>query len=186
VGVDSRVIDPTTLVECPQGETGEIVVHGPPIMQGYWNKPEANEESFIIIEGKRFLRTGDLGRVDEDGYFFMVDRLKRMINASGFKVWPAEVESLLYAHPAIHEACIIAAPDPVRGETVKAVVVLRPAFVNTVDESAIIEWARAHMAAYKVPRQVEFMASLPKSGTGKVQWRLLQDRERDRTTTSLS
>ncbi|NBY17676.1 MAG: long-chain fatty acid--CoA ligase, partial [Betaproteobacteria bacterium] len=126
VGVDSRVIDPTTLVECPQGETGEIVVHGPPIMQGYWNKPEANEESFIIIEGKRFLRTGDLGRVDEDGYFFMVDRLKRMINASGFKVWPAEVESLLYAHPAIHEACIIAAPDPVRGETVKAVVVLRP------------------------------------------------------------
>jgi fatty-acyl-CoA synthase len=186
VGVDSRVIDPTTLAECPQGETGEIVVHGPPIMQGYWNKPEANEESFITIDGKRFLRTGDLGRIDEDGYFFMVDRLKRMINASGFKVWPAEVESLLYAHPAIHEACIIAAPDPVRGETVKAVVVLRPAFVNTVDESAIIEWARAHMAAYKVPRQVEFMASLPKSGTGKVQWRLLQDRERDRTTTSLS
>lgn len=181
VGVESRVIDPTTLAECPQGETGEIVVHGPPIMQGYWNKPEANEESFITIEGKRFLRTGDLGRVDEDGYFFMVDRLKRMINASGFKVWPAEVESLLYGHPAIHEACIIAAPDPVRGETVKAVVVLRPAFVGSVDESAIIEWARAHMAAYKVPRQVEFVTTLPKSGTGKVQWRLLQDRERDRT-----
>ena len=180
VGVESRVIDPTTLAECPQGETGEIVVHGPPIMQGYWNKPEANQESFITIEGKRFLRTGDLGRVDEDGYFFMVDRLKRMINASGFKVWPAEVESLLYGHPAIHEACIIAAPDPVRGETVKAVVVLRPAFVGSVDESAIIEWARANMAAYKVPRQVEFVATLPKSGTGKVQWRLLQDRERER------
>lgn len=180
VGVDSRVIDPSTLTELAQGETGEIVVHGPPIMQGYWNQPKANEESFITLDGKRFLRTGDLGRVDEDGYFFMVDRLKRMINASGFKVWPAEVESLLYGHPAIHEACIIAAPDPMRGETVKAVVVLRPDFLGKVSEEAIIDWARAHMAAYKVPRLIEFVSTLPKSGTGKVQWRLLQDRERAR------
>ena len=103
-----------------------------------------------------------------------------MINASGFKVWPAEVESLLYGHPAIHEACIIAAPDPIRGETVKAVVVLRPDFLGKVSEEAIIDWARAHMAAYKVPRLIEFVSTLPKSGTGKVQWRLLQDQERAR------
>jgi len=180
VGIDARVIDPTSLEELPQGETGEIIVHGPPVMQGYWNQPEATAQAFIEREGKRFLRTGDLGRVDEDGYFFMVDRLKRMINASGFKVWPAEVEALLYAHPAIHEACIIAAPDSIRGETVKAVVVLRPGWTGQVDEQAIIGWAREHMAAYKVPRQVSFVETLPKSGTGKVQWRLLQDQERER------
>jgi len=177
VGVDSRIIDPSTLLELPQGETGEIIVHGPQVMLGYWNHPEADEEAFITIEGKRFLRTGDLGRIDEDGYFFMVDRLKRMINASGFKVWPAEVEALLYAHPAIHEACIIAAPDPTRGETVKALIVLRPEFAGKIAEQALIDWSREHMAAYKVPRQIEFVAALPKSGAGKVQWRLLQDRE---------
>jgi fatty-acyl-CoA synthase len=177
VGVDSRIIDPSTLLELPQGETGEIIVHGPQVMLGYWNHPEADEEAFITLEGKRFLRTGDLGRIDEDGYFFMVDRLKRMINASGFKVWPAEVEALLYAHPAIHEACIIAAPDPTRGETVKALIVLRPEFAGKIAEQALIDWSREHMAAYKVPRQIEFVAALPKSGAGKVQWRLLQDRE---------
>lgn len=103
--VDARVVDPTTLQELPQGQTGEILVHGPQVMQGYWNRPEATAEAFVQIDGKRFLRTGDLAYVDEEGSFFFVDRLKRMINAAGFKVWPAEVEALLYQHPAIQEAC---------------------------------------------------------------------------------
>ena len=107
----------------------------------------------------------------------MVDRLKRMINASGFKVWPAEVEALMYAHPAIQEVCVIAARDERRGETVKAVVVLREAFKGQVSEQEIIDWAHGHMAAYKSPRLVSFADSLPKSGTGKVQWRALQEQE---------
>ncbi|HEX7044957.1 MAG TPA: long-chain fatty acid--CoA ligase [Burkholderiales bacterium] len=177
---EARVVDPTTLEELAPGEVGEIVVHGPQVFLGYWNKPEATAEVFVELDDKRFFRTGDLGRVDEDGYFFMVDRLKRMINASGYKVWPAEVENLMYQHPAIQEACVIAARDAHRGETVKALVVLRPEARGNVSEQEIIEWASKQMAAYKYPRIVEFVDSLPKSGTGKIQWRLLQERELSR------
>ncbi|OYD49901.1 long-chain fatty acid--CoA ligase [Acidovorax kalamii] len=176
--VDSRVVDPATFAELPPGEIGEIVVHGPQVMLGYWNNPQASVDSFITLDGKRFLRTGDLAQVDEDGYFFMVDRLKRMINASGFKVWPAEVEAMMYAHPAIQEVCVIAAHDERRGETVKALVVLRDAFKGQVSEQSIIDWSHEHMAAYKSPRIVQLVDSLPKSGTGKVQWRELQEQER--------
>lgn len=175
--VDARVVDPATLAELPQGEAGEIVVHAPQVMQGYWNNPQATAEAFVQIDGKRFLRTGDLAHVDEDGYFFMVDRLKRMINASGFKVWPAEVEAMMYAHPAILECCVIGAHDPHRGETVKALVVLRDGQKGRVAAQDIIDWAHARMAAYKSPRIVEFVTALPKSGTGKVQWRELQEQE---------
>jgi fatty-acyl-CoA synthase len=114
--------------------------------------------------------------MDEEGYFFLTDRLKRMINASGFKVWPAEVEMLLYKHPAVQEACIIAAKDAYRGETVKAVVVLRATAKDTQAED-IVAWAKEHMAAYKVPKIVQFVDALPKSGSGKVMWRLLQEQE---------
>jgi fatty-acyl-CoA synthase len=176
-GVDSRVVDPDTLVELPPGETGEIVIHGPQVFLGYWNDARATAEAFVDIDGKRFFRTGDIARCDEDGYFFMVDRLKRMINASGMKVWPAEVEAMMHAHPDILEACIIAARDAYRGETVKAVVVLKSGSRGKVETGDIIAWCRTHMAAYKVPRIVEFADSLPKSATGKVQWRLLQERE---------
>jgi len=175
--VDARVVDPATFTELPPGEVGEIIVHGPQLMQGYWGQAEATAQAFVTLDGKRFLRTGDLARTDEDGYFFMVDRLKRMINASGYKVWPAEVEALMYAHPAIQEVCVIAARDERRGETVKAVVVLRDAFKGQVSEQDIVDWAHGHMAAYKSPRLVSFVDSLPKSGTGKVQWRALQERE---------
>ncbi|WP_416051427.1 long-chain fatty acid--CoA ligase [Cupriavidus basilensis] len=180
-GVDARVIDPHTLAELPQGELGEIVTHGAQVMRGYWRNPQADAESFIEIDGKRFLRTGDLGFMDEEGYFFMRDRLKRMINASGFKVWPAEVENLLYGHPAIHEACVIAARDARRGETVKAVVALKPAARGTPEASAeqIMAWCRERLAAYKVPRIVSFVDALPKSATGKIQWRALQELEQD-------
>ena len=102
------------------------MVRGPQVLIGYWGNEKAYRESFAEIDGKRFFRTGDLGRTDEDGYFFISDRLKRMINAAGFKVWPAEVEAAMYQHPAIKECCIIASPDERRGETVKAVVVLKP------------------------------------------------------------
>ena len=176
-GVDSRIVDPQTLRELPQGESGEIVTHGPMLFKGYWKHPEATEQAFIELDGKRFFRTGDLGRIDEDGYFFITDRLKRMINASGFKVWPTEVELLLYKCPLVLEACIISAKDAYRGETVKAVVVPRPEASEQATEQAIIDWARQHMAAYKVPRMVRFVERLPKSGSGKVMWRLLQEEE---------
>lgn len=176
-GVDSRVLDPNTLKEVPQGETGEIFTSGPQVFKGYWNNPEATKESLIEIDGKIFLKTGDLGKVDEDGYFFMVDRLKRMINASGYKVWPAEVELMLYQHPAIQESCIIAAKDQHRGETVKALIVLKPEFKGKVTEQELLDWAHEKMAAYKAPKLVEFIDQLPKSGSGKIQWRILQEQE---------
>jgi fatty-acyl-CoA synthase len=181
--VDARLIDPVSGGAVAPGESGEIVVHAPQVMQGYWRKPEATREAFIEIEGRRFLRTGDLARVDEDGYFFMTDRLKRMINASGFKVWPAEVEALMYHHPAVQEACIIGARDERRGETVKALVVLKPGLAEPPGAQALIDWCHAHMAAYKVPRIVEFVHALPRSGTGKVMWRELQEQQAARDAT---
>ena len=174
---DARIVDPDSLKELGPGETGEIVCCGPQVFTGYWNNPDATRAAFIEHDGKRFFRTGDLGRYDEDGYFFIVDRLKRMINASGFKVWPAEVEAMMYAHPDIQEACVIGALDAYRGETVKAVVVLKDASKGRVRAEDIIEWCKAHMAAYKYPRTVEFADSLPKSATGKVMWRALQEQE---------
>ncbi len=176
-GVDSRVVDPLTLTEMPVGEVGEIISHGPMVFKGYWGHPEATRDAFVEFEGQTFFRTGDLGRMDDEGYFFMTDRLKRMINASGYKIWPAEVEMLLYKHPAVQEACIIAARDAYRGETVKAVVVLRAEAKGKTTPEDITNWARDHMAAYKVPKLVQFVDALPKSGSGKVMWRLLQDQE---------
>ncbi len=176
-GVDSRIIDPATLQELPVGEVGELVTRGPQVMLGYWRNDEADAESFIELDGRRFLRTGDLACVDEEGYFFMRDRLKRMINASGLKVWPAEVEGFMYEHPAVHEACIIGVPDDKRGESVMALIVLKPEQRGRVSEQDIIDWSRARMAVYKAPREVRFMDSLPKSGTGKIMWRELQERE---------
>jgi fatty-acyl-CoA synthase len=177
-GVDSRIVDPVTLQELPQGEVGELVTRGAQVMTGYWNNEAANREAFIELDGQRYFRTGDLASVDEEGYFFMRDRLKRMINASGFKVWPAEVESAMYEHPAIYEACIIGIEDAHRGETVKALVVLKPDQRGRVSEQDIIDWGRARMAVYKAPRIVEFLDALPKSSTGKILWRELQEAQR--------
>ena len=175
-GVEARVIDPDTFAELSTGEVGELVVCGDQVMLGYWKNPQADLEAFIEIDGKRYLRTGDLVLRDEDGYYFMVDRLKRMINTGGFKVWPLEVESVLFRHPAIQEACVIASRDERRGEVVKALVVKR-ANAGDISAKQIIEWSRAQMAAYKCPRIVSFIDALPRSGTGKIDWRRLQDDE---------
>ena len=177
MSVDARVVDPETLKELPQGESGEIVMSGPQVFKGYWKRPDATASAFFERDGKSFFRSGDMGRIDEEGYFFMTDRLKRMINASGFKVWPAEVEALMFKHPAIQEACIISTKDAYRGESVKAVVVLRSTHKGQVTEQNIIDWCRDTMAVYKVPRVVEFIDALPKSGSGKVMWRALQEAE---------
>ena len=172
---ESLIVDPESFRTLAPGESGEIVVRGPQLLTGYWKKTKEYRDSWVEIGGRSFFRTGDLGRMDEDGYFFISDRLKRMINAAGFKVWPAEVEASMYRHPAIQECCVIASPDERRGETVKAVIVLRPG--AEASAQAILEWARGQMAAYKVPRKIEFADALPRSGSGKVQWRALQERE---------
>jgi fatty-acyl-CoA synthase len=174
---DARVIDPESRMELRPHEVGEIIVHGPQVFRGYWKQPQATAEAFIEHDGKKFFRTGDLGYYDEEGYFFITDRLKRMINCAGFKVWPAEVEAMLYAHPSIQEACVIGSRDPYRGETVKALVVLKNEAKQTEKPEDIIDWARGRMAAYKVPRVVEFVEALPRTATGKVFWRQLQEEE---------
>jgi fatty-acyl-CoA synthase len=179
---DARVIDPESLAELAPNQVGEIIVHGPQVFRGYWNQPEATAEAFLVHDGKRFFRTGDLGYYDEEGYFFITDRLKRMLNCAGFKVWPAEVEAMLYAHPAVQEACVIGARDPYRGETVKALVVPKKEYQGKVDPQAIIEWARGKMAAFKVPRIVEFVEALPRTATGKILWRKLQEEENRKTS----
>ncbi|WP_417565217.1 long-chain fatty acid--CoA ligase [Marinobacter sp.] len=175
--VDSRIIDVDTLQEKGPGETGEIVSNGPQVTIGYWNRPAETEAAFVEIDGKRFFRTGDLGYYDEEGYFFMVDRVKRMINASGYKVWPSEVEGLMYRHPGIHEVCIISSPDPKRGETVKACIVLTPEAEGKTKAEDITAWCKEQMAAYKIPTLIEFVDQLPKSPTGKLMWRALQEEE---------
>ena len=177
-GVDSRIVDPVTLAELPAGEVGELITHAPQVTPGYWRRPDADREAFVEFEGRRFFRTGDLAVMDEDGYFFLKDRLKRMINVSGFKVWPAEVENALYAHPAVQEACVIAVPDTREsrgGDAVKALVVLKAGFAGTLTAEAFIGWCREQMAVYKAPRSVEFVDALPRSATGKILWRALQE-----------
>lgn len=175
--VDSRIINPDTLDELGPHETGEIVIAGPQVFLGYWNRPDETAQVFFERDGKRFFRTGDLGYYDEEGYFFLVDRLKRMINASGYKVWPSEIEAMMYAHPQIREVCIIATADAHRGETVKAVIIPRDDAAGLTAD-AVQAWCRERMAAYKVPRVIEFAEALPKSATGKILWRVLQDQER--------
>ncbi len=174
---ESLVIDPESLAEVKPGEQGEIVVRGPQLLTGYWRNEKAYRDSWCEVKNRsgRFFRTGDLGRIDADGYFYISDRLKRMINAAGFKVWPAEVEAAMYKHPAIKECCIIATPDERKGETVKLVAVLKQG--QTADGDEILAWARTQMAAYKVPRKVEFIDALPRTGSGKLMWRALQERE---------
>ncbi len=166
-GTVVRIIDDQHREAAP-GEIGEIVSAGPQIMSGYWNLPEATADA--MFEGG--LRTGDVGFMDERGWFYLVDRKKDMINAAGYKVWPREVEDVLYTHPAVREAAVIGVPDDYRGETVKAVVSLKAGRQAAPEE--LIAHCKAHMAAYKVPRIVELREELPKTVTGKILRRQLR------------
>jgi long-chain acyl-CoA synthetase len=155
----------------PVGEAGELCVRGPQVMMGYWNRPE--ETAIALRDG--WLYTGDVARMDEDGFFYIVQRKKDMIIVSGFNVYPNEVEDVLFTHPAVLEAAVIGVPDPYRGEAVKAFITLRPGANATVDE--VTEFCRANLAKYKVPSLIEFMPSLPKSAVGKVLRRELREME---------
>ncbi|MGV9709490.1 AMP-binding protein [Gordonia sp. NPDC003424] len=158
--------------DVPVGEIGEFATAGPQVVKGYWNKPEKTAESLPGGE----LRTGDVGFMDSDGWYYVVDRKKDMINASGYKVWPREVEDVLYTHPAVREAAVIGIPDEYRGETVKAYVSLRDDATATPDE--LVEFCKEQMAAYKYPRSVEIVEELPKTVTGKILRRELRDAAR--------
>ncbi|WP_287960238.1 AMP-binding protein [Acidiplasma sp.] len=178
-GYDAKIISPET-GKVVENEIGEIVVNGPSIFKGYLNKPEDTENAFISINGKKFLRTGDIGYMDDEGSFFVVDRLKRMINRAGFKVWPAEIDNLMLRHPDILEVCTVGTPDPRVGEEVKAFVVLKESGKNkNISEKEIVAWARENIGGYKYPHMVEFTDSLPKTASGKVDWKKLQDNERN-------
>jgi len=154
--------------EAVPGEIGELVIAGPQIVPRYWRRPKDTVASLRDNE----LRTGDVGFMDEAGWFYLVDRAKDMIIASGFKVWPREVEEVLYLHPAVREAAVVGIPDSYRGETIKAVVSLKPGHVATIDD--ITQFARRQLAAYKYPRVVEIVDELPKTATGKIMRRMLK------------
>jgi len=174
--VDAKIIDLETGEDIPFGsdKEGELVVKGPMVMKGYWNRPEETEAAFTP-DG--WLRTGDICKVDEEGYFYIVDRKKDMMIASGYKVLPRDVEEVLFTHPKVLEAVVVGIPNPARGDdTIKAFIVLKPGETATADE--IREYCKQHLAPYKVPREVEFRAELPKTMVGKVLRRVLVEEEK--------
>lgn len=173
--IEAKIMDYEKLVEKPVGEEGELWVKGPQVMKGYWDKPD---ETAKTITEDGWLRTGDIARMDSQGYFYIVDRLKDIIIASGFNIVPREVEEVLYLHPKVQEAVVAGVPDPYRGETVKAYVVLKPGETATVDE--ITTFCARHLAQFKVPKQVEFRSELPKTQVGKFLRRVLVEEEKQK------
>ena len=163
------VNDPGTELEI--GKSGEIAVRGPQVMKGYWRNPEATRRAFH--DG--WFLTGDIGRVDEEGYFSIEERKKDMLKVSGFSVFPAEVEAIMYRHPAVAEVAVVGVADPYRGEDPLAFVVLKPDAKASVNEDQIVDWCRTNMSVYKAPRQVRFIDALPKTATGKVLKRVLRE-----------
>jgi long-chain acyl-CoA synthetase len=167
--VELRILDEDGH-EVERGAWGEICIQGPGVMKGYWGRPE--DTARAIRRG--WLRSGDIGTMDDEGYVFIVDRVKDMINVSGFKVWPAEVEHALYRHPAVLEAAVYGVSDPVKGEAVRAAIILKAGATATAAE--IVAFCREHLAVYKAPASVEFVRELPKSATGKILKRVLRAR----------
>ncbi len=173
----AKIVHIETGEELPVGEVGEIVISGPQVMAGYHNRPKETQATLRTdADGRVWLHTGDVARMDEDGYFYIVDRKKDLIIASGYNVYPREVEEVLYEHPKVLEAAVVGVPDPYRGETVKAFVVLREGEMATEEE--IIQFCRDRLAPYKVPKLVEFRDSLPKTTVGKILRRQLAEEER--------
>jgi long-chain acyl-CoA synthetase len=168
---DARVVDLESGAETPAGQPGELLIRGPQVMRGYWRRDDATAQA--IRDG--WLRTGDVAVMDDEGYFAIVDRKKDVINTAGFKVWPREVEETLYQHPAVKLAAVVGVPDAYRGEAVKAYVVLKDDHRGRVDPSAVIDFCRERLTAYKAPRLVEFRDELPMSGAGKMLRRMLRD-----------
>jgi len=171
---DAAIISAETGEHAPPREIGEIAVKGPQIMKGYWNRPE--DTAATLKDG--WLLTGDMGYMDEEGYFYVVDRKKDMIIAGGFNIYPREIEEVLYEHPAIQELVVAGVPDAYRGETVKAYIVLKEG--EKVTEEELDEYARKYLAAYKIPRIYEFRKELPKTAVGKILRRVLVDEERNK------
>jgi acyl-CoA synthetase (AMP-forming)/AMP-acid ligase II len=175
--VDSMIVDPQTFEEMPIGKSGELVLRNPALFKEFWNKPEETVKAFVEIGGETWFRTGDLVYMDEEGYHYIVDRIKRLVNRAGLKVWPAAIEGEFYKHPAVKEACIIATPDERVGEEVKACIVLNKEYEGKVTSKEIVDWGKGKFAAYEYPRVVEFLTELPKGNTGKILWRKLQEKE---------
>jgi long-chain acyl-CoA synthetase len=175
--VDVRIVDAEDgTTPMALGEVGEIVIAAPQLMVGYWQRPDETKEMLRTNDrGERLLYTGDLGYLDADGYLFIVDRKKDLIKTSGYQVWPREVEEVVSAHPAVAEAGVIGLPDPMKGETVKAFVVLRPGMTAT--EAELKSFCRERLAPYKVPSQFELVPELPKTQVGKVLRRALKQGE---------
>jgi long-chain acyl-CoA synthetase len=175
--VEAKIVDIESDKPIPPGSdaTGELLIRGPQVMRGYWNRPE---DTAACLSPDGWLRTGDIAKVDSDGYFSIVDRKKDMIIASGYKVLPREVEEVLYSHPAVLEAAVAGVPDPYRGETVKAYVVLKDGASATRED--LFAHCRASLAPYKVPKLIEFRSELPKTTIGKVLRRILVEEERQR------
>ncbi|MFD1735968.1 long-chain-fatty-acid--CoA ligase [Bacillus salitolerans] len=171
---DAKIISPETGEEASIKEIGELVIKGPQVMKGYWNKPEETEA--VLKDG--WLLTGDLGYMDEEGYFYIVDRKKDMIIAGGYNIYPREIEEVLYENEKIQEAVVAGIPDPYRGETVKAYIVLKEGVTCTEEE--LDEFARKHLSAYKVPRVYEFRKELPKTAVGKILRRSLVEEEKEK------
>lgn len=159
------------------GEAGEVVLSGPQVMVGYHNRPEENKHVFFKAGGYKWLRTGDYGRLDNEYYLFLLDRIKDLIKYKGHSVYPREIEEVLYEHPAIQECAVIGVPDPLKGENIKAFVILKTESKGKVTEQDVIEFAKENLAAYKYPREVKFVRSLPKSGVGKILRRTLREKE---------
>lgn len=168
---ECRIVDPESGADRLVGEVGELLIRGPQVMRGYWNRPDATAEA--LKDG--WLHTGDMARMDEEGYFFIVDRKKDVIIAGGFNVYPREVEDVLYLHRGVKEAAVIGVPHEYRGETIKAYLVPREGY--TLDPDEVIQFCRQHLAAYKIPRLIEFRQELPKSLVGKVLRRVLLEEE---------
>ena len=169
-GTEAKIVDLETGTRTlPIRETGELVIRGPQVMKGYWNMPEETRQT--IKNG--WLYTGDIARMDEDGYFYIVDRKKDLIIAGGYNIYPREIEEVLYTHPAVLEAAVVGVPHPYRGETVKAYLVLKPGEKVTAQE--IESFCRKNLAAFKVPKQFEFRSSLPKNAVGKILRRVLRE-----------
>lgn len=169
--VDARIVDLGGTTEVGIDELGEIVTNAPQVFKGYWNNLEATKDAFVEIDGKPFFRTGDIAYRDGDGYFYMVDRVKRMINVSGYKVWPAEVEALMLHNSGIAQACVVGGSDARKGEIVKAYVIAKAGTKLAPTEQDIIDWCRTEMAAYKCPSEIVFVEVLPMSASGKVLWK---------------